>query len=112
MGMPNYGYDWMLPYESGRPATILSINGAITRAADQRTVIQFSDTAKSPFYEYTENGREHIVWFENPRSIQAKLGLVKDFNLGGISIWTVNQFYLQAWRVISDTFNIRKFPTD
>ena len=112
MGMPNYGYDWTLPYESGKPATILSINGAITRAADQRTVIQFSETSKSPFYEYRENGRDHIVWFENPRSIEAKLKLVKDFNLGGISIWTVNQFYLQAWRVISDTFNIRKFPTD
>lgn len=112
MGMPNYGYDWTLPYESGRPATILSINGAITRAADMQTVIQFSDTSKAPYYEYSQNGREHVVWFENPRSIKAKLGLVKDFNLGGISIWTVNQLYLQGLRVISDTFNIRKFPTD
>ena len=108
MGMPNYGYDWLLPYESGTPADILSINGAILRAADTRSIIQFSETDQSPFYEYTEGGRDHIVWFENPRSIKAKLGLVKDFNLSGISIWTVNQFYLQAWRVITDTFGIRK----
>ncbi len=110
MGVPNYGYDWTLPFEQGRPARILSVANANRLAFDVGAEIQFSETAMSPFFEYTQNGSNHIVWFENPRSIKAKAELVTDFNLAGLSIWTVNQRNLQMWRVIDDIFNIRKFP--
>lgn len=110
MGMPNYGYDWTLPYEIGKPAKILSINSAINLASEVGADIQFSETAQAPFFQYTRNGAEHVVWFENPRSIKAKSQLVNDFNLAGISVWTVNQFYMQMWRVIDDMFDIRKYP--
>lgn len=110
MGVPNYGYDWTLPFEQGRPARILSINNAINLAAEVGAEIQFSNTSKAPFFEYTRDGNRHIVWFENPRSLRAKAELLKDFNLKGLSVWTVNQFYLQMWRVFDDMFDIRKFP--
>ena len=108
MGMPNYGYDWTLPYEKGRPAEILSINSALQRAVNLGAEIQFNETSKAPFYEYTQNGVEHIVWFENARSTAERLQLVNDFNLGGVSYWTINQFYAQNWRVLESMFNIRK----
>lgn len=108
MGMPNYGYDWTLPYQSGRPANILSINEAVRRAANVGATIDFNRGSEAPFYEYTQNGTRHIVWFENARSTAARLQLVKDFNLGGVSYWTVNQFYAQNWRVLENMFNIRK----
>ena len=108
MGMPNYSYDWTLPYKQGTSAQILSLNNAITRAAETGATIEFNETSMAPFYNYTQNGAEHIVWFENARSTAARLQLVKDFNLGGVSYWTVNQFYLQNWRVLENMFNIRK----
>ena len=110
MGVPNYGYDWTLPFEQGRPARILSINNALNLAAEVGAEIQFNNTSKAPFFEYTRDGIRHIVWFENPRSLKAKAELITNFNLKGLSIWTVNQFYLQMWRVFDDMFNIRKFP--
>lgn len=108
MGMPNYGYDWTLPYVEGRPAKILSINGAIRRAAEVGAQIEYNDTSEAPFYRYTQNGAEHIVWFENARSTAARLQIVNDYNLGGVSYWTINQFYAQNWRVLENMFNIRK----
>ena len=108
MGMPNYGYDWTLPYRDGRPAQILSINAALNRAYEVGAEIQFSDRAKAPFYEYTQDGVDHIVWFENARSTAARLQLINDFSLGGASYWTVNQLYLQNWRVVENMFNIEK----
>lgn len=108
MGMPNYGYDWTLPYTKGRPAEILSINEAIQRAYRVGAEIQYSERSEAPFYEYTRDGISHIVWFENARSTAARLQLVNDFNLGGVSYWTVNQFYAQNWRVLENMFNIRK----
>ena len=69
----------------------------------------FDETAKSPYFNYTDSlGKIHEVWFENARSTAARLQLVKDFNLGGVSYWTVNQFYAQNWRVLENMFNIRK----
>ncbi len=108
MGMPNYAYDWTLPYREGRPAEILSINNAIRRAAERGAVIEFNETSQAPFYRYTQSGTEHIVWFENARSTAARLQLVNDYNLGGVSYWTVNQFYAQNWRVLESLYNIRK----
>lgn len=108
MGMPNYGYDWTLPYVQGRPAEILSVNEAIRRAFRVGAEIQFNEQSQAPFFEYTQNGVEHIVWFENARSTAARLQLVNDFNLGGVSYWTINQFYAQNWRVLENMFNIRK----
>ena len=108
MGMPNYAYDWTLPFTKGRPAEILSINEAIKRADNLGAEIQFNQTSQAPFYEYSQNGVKHIVWFENARSTMARLQLVNDFNLGGLSYWTINQFYAQNWRVVDSMFNIRK----
>lgn len=108
MGMPNYGYDWTLPYRDGRPAEILSINAALNRAYEVGAEIQFSERSKAPFFEYTQNGIDHIVWFENARSTAARLQLINDFSLGGASYWTVNQLYMQNWRVLDDMFNIEK----
>lgn len=110
MGVPNYGYDWTLPFEQGRPARILSINNALNLAAEVGAEIRFNETSEAPFFEYSRDGARHIVWFENPRSIKAKADLMSDFNLKGLSIWTVNQFYMQMWRVFDDMFDIRKFP--
>ena len=108
MGMPNYGYDWTLPYIDGRPAEILSVNAALNRAYEVGAEIQFNERSKAPFFEYTQNGVDHIVWFENARSTASRLQLINDFSLGGASYWTVNQLYLQNWRVVENMFNIEK----
>lgn len=108
MGMPNYAYDWTLPFQEGRPAEILSISEAVLRADNLGAEIQFNENSQAPFYEYSQNGINHIVWLENARSTAARLQLVNDFNLGGLSYWTVNQFYEQNWRVVDSMFNIRK----
>ena len=108
MGMPNYAYDWTLPFQEGRAAEILSISEAVLRADNLGAEIQFNENSQAPFYEYLQNGINHIVWLENARSTAARLQLVNDFNLGGLSYWTVNQFYEQNWRVVDSMFNIRK----
>ena len=51
----------------------------------------FRSAAAAPFFRYTD--AEHIrheVWFEDVRSAKARLELVEEYGLGGISYWTVN----------------------
>ena len=109
MGIPNYGYDWTLPYEPGRPARSISNTAAVALAVEKGVEIQFDPVAKAPYFYYKDdNGALHIVWFEDARSIKAKLDLVTKYNLGGISIWTVMNYFPQAYAVLNSNFQVDK----
>ncbi|MCI8644343.1 MAG: hypothetical protein HFG79_12880 [Lachnospiraceae bacterium] len=65
LGIPNYGYDWPLPYVSGTTrATSIGNIAARERAVENGAVIQFDETAKSPWYTYEKDGISHEVWFD------------------------------------------------
>jgi len=109
MGVPNYGYDWTLPHVQGSRATTVSNVGAVDTAARRGAVIEYDTESQSPFFNYyDENKKQHEVWFEDARSIQAKLNLVDEYDLGGVSYWTIGKFFPQNWLVLNSMFNIRK----
>ncbi len=96
MGMSNYGYDWALPFIRGESrAEKLSNYEAEARAAYYGVPVQYDEVAQAPFFTYTSpDGIEHIVWFENEQSWTARLALVEEYGLAGISIWNImNIFY-------------------
>lgn len=109
LGIPNYAYDWTLPWQRGTLAETFSNTEAVVRARKNNAAIQFDRTAQSPFYNYYDaQGRQHIVWFEDARSVRAKLALVKEFGLAGVSYWTVGRPFPANWAVLSSTYNVRK----
>ena len=96
MGVPNYGYDWTLPYRRGTLATTFSNVEAVNRAFRNNAEIQFDQTAQSPFFNYTDaQGRQHVVWFEDVRSLRQKFLLVHELGLAGISYWTIERPFPQ-----------------
>ncbi len=109
MGMPNYGYDWTLPFVQGSAARTLTNVAAAELAGRHGAPIQFDQQAQSPFFYYNDaSGRRHVVWFQDARSVQASLRLVNEYHLGGVSYWTVNAFFPQNWLVLSSMYNIKK----
>lgn len=110
MGAPLYGYDWTLPYvQGGRWAPTVSPHEAVERAARYNAAIQFDEEAQSPFFNYfDEQGREHVVWFEDARSMQAKFDIIKGYRLRGISYWVLGVAFPQNWYVLGENFTIRK----
>lgn len=105
LGIPNYGYDWPLPYEKGvtRATTIGNVE-AITIAADNGAKIQFDETAMTPFFNYTNNGIAHEVWFEDVRSMQAKFNLVDEYDLHGLGYWQIMRLFRANWLLLADKF--------
>ena len=91
MGMSNYGYDWALPFVRGESkAEKLTNYQAQARAEYYGVPVEWDENAQAPFYTYaTPAGVKHIVWFENKRSWQARLALVAEYGLAGISIWNI-----------------------
>lgn len=108
MGMPNYGYDWTLPFMRGTAAQSVSFTQAVDLALRYGVEIQFDEQAQTPYFYYTDNGTQHVVWFDDPRSIDAKLQLIDDYRLAGASWWTVNRCYVPNWLVLQNMYETVK----
>lgn len=49
---------------------------------------KYHDYYQNPYVVYQdENNRLNTIWYENEKSILARLNLVRKYNIGGISLW-------------------------
>ena len=109
LGIPNYGYDWTLPFRQGSRARSLSNPEAVELAYENRVSIRFDQTAQSPWFRYVDGeGREHEVWFEDARSIRSKLALARELGLRGVSYWNLMRPFPQNWAVLNGLYQIRE----
>lgn len=107
LGIPNYGYDWTLPYVQGESAAKVVGNvEAAQLAASARVPIQFDETAMSPFFRYEKEGIMHEVWFEDVRSLQEKFSLLPAYGLRGVGYWQIMRLFRANWLLLADTFLI------
>ena len=108
LGMPNYGYDWPLPYRQGETrAESLSNEEAVRRAIRYGAEIQFDESAQAPWYRYTApDGTGHEVWFEDARAQAAKLRLVAEYGFLGMGYWNIMRPAPQTWLVLSSLYDI------
>ena len=109
LGIPNYGYDWKLPFERGvtKARTIGNVE-AVQIAIEKNGEIFFDERAMSPYFHYWENGEEHEVWFEDVRSMQAKFELIKEYGLNGAGYWQIMRLFRANWLLLDWQFDIIK----
>ena len=69
--------------------------------------ILYDETAQSPYFYYTdEAGRAHVVWFEDPRSIRARLALPAENDLVGVGFWDAMRPATANFMVLSALYRI------
>ena len=107
MGIPNYAYDWPLPYERGvTVAETIGNTQAVRRAYDYGTEILFDEQSKAPYYYYSdESGIEHVVWFEDVRSVIAKYDLIREYGFRGAGYWHLMREFRQNWVYVNSLRN-------
>ena len=109
-GFQIYARDWLLPHVQGQEAETFSCQEALIRAVGHKAVIQYDETAQSPFYRYTDGqNRMHEVWFEDARSAQAKFDTVREYGLAGISYWALGYPFPQNWTLLEYNFQVIKY---
>ena len=110
MGIPNYAYDWPLPFVRGETAAeSIGNQQAIERAVQYGVTIQFDELAQAPFYNYTTaEGVEHVVWFDDVRSMNAKFSLIPELGLAGAGVWQIMRFFPGLWLVVASRFAVTK----
>ena len=96
LGVPLYGYDWVGKH--GTPVSWLQV----FRLASQYGVRpQFSYASQSPWFTYTDSfGREHVVWFENAPSTEAKFQAARAAGIGGVYLWVYGYEDTSIWNAL------------
>ena len=109
LGFSNYGYNWTLPWQQGKAAEVISNTAAANLAAANFAQIRFDEKAQAPFFNYTDpSGVRHEVWFEDARSVRARLALVSEYGLAGISYWTINYANRAGFAVLESMYGTQK----
>lgn len=108
LGIPNYGYSWPLPYQQGvTRAVSLSNQEAVALAVEHGAEIRYDQEAQSPWFRYTDrDGQQREVWFEDARSLEAKLGLIQAYGLAGCGVWNLMRPWPQGWTVLNAAFTV------
>ncbi len=71
--------------------------------------IRFDPVSQAPYFNYyDQEGKRHEVWFDDAQSYAARLRLVDQYDLGGVSYWTLNSFFAPHWLVLDSMYNVRK----
>ena len=109
IGVPRYGYDWMIPYVPGSIASAISNQDAVETAMRYQTPIQYSNEFETPFFRYTNQmGLTHEVWFEDVISMIAKNMLIREYGLQGLGAWQIALGFLQGPWLLRKFFTIKK----
>ena len=106
MGMPLYGYDWTLPFvKGGKFAKSIGFTDGPKIAKKYNEEIKYDTESQAPYFTYTdEEGKEHEVWFDDARSLQAKMDLVKELGIRGFFYWVLGREAPQNWVLVEDNF--------
>lgn len=109
LGIPNYGYDWPLPFVQGTTkAQSISNQRAIELAVQYGVPISYDTEAQAPHFQYTDAaGTVHEVWFEDARSLEAKLRLIAERGLQGAGFWNIMRPFSQTFLVLASLYTIQ-----
>src|SRR5215469_4096542 len=110
LGVPFYGMRWEAidPPPAGVPSgPVRKWRGRSARypdaaAALKTTELQWDDAQSAPHVTFDTNGHRTELWFENARSLQAKLHLAHDMAFSGISAWVMGQEDPAFWDTLED----------
>ncbi|MCI8385543.1 MAG: LysM peptidoglycan-binding domain-containing protein [Acutalibacter sp.] len=109
LGLPSYGWDWILPFERGvTRATAVGSEQAVETARRQGVPIAYDGQAHAPWFDYNRDGLEHVVWFEDVRSVEQKYSLMDELGFLGGGYWSITRGFQQNWSFVAARYNIEK----
>lgn len=99
MGVPAYGYDWNLsnPEEN----TLIEWDSIHSKIVDYDIEPIYKEGTASTYFNFAEENQEHMVWFEDERSLQKKTSLTKTYSIAGVSVYALGHESESFWKAIA-----------
>jgi spore germination protein len=109
IGVPTIGYVLQLPYiECVSRRYSISYTSAVNLAIEHDSTIYYDESTLASFFTFSDNSNDFMVWFKDARSVYSIVSLVPEYNLEGIGIWNIMQYFPQLWLIINSMFIIDK----
>jgi spore germination protein YaaH len=99
LGLAAYGYEWVAGTSRG---VALPAYRARDLALENGVSHEWDDLSQAPYFEYMRSGSRRVVYYENEYSLAAKLDLVRELGLGGITIWRLGTEVPEIWPLIAE----------
>ena len=96
LGVPFYGRDWSVT-DGGTLARSLTFKEATALREKIGTPQQWDERWCSPWFEYREGSAQHTVWFEDRKSLEEKLRLMRRLRLRGFAAWRLGAEDPEFW---------------
>jgi spore germination protein len=103
LGVPLYGREW-IENNQGVSSRSLSFQDAQALLAGAGMDAQWNPERRSSWLQYRNGAGQHTAWFEDQRSLQEKLRLVRQYHLRGFAAWRLGFEDTAFWKVITSTF--------
>lgn len=115
LGLPFYGYDWVVEDASPMSARIegndsIGFSKSISYAEVTDFLIKkqlkplWDDSAKTPYVNYIdeETGSNHQIWYDNEESLKLKFALAQKNHFLGVGVWAVGYEggYVNLWNAL------------
>jgi spore germination protein len=100
LGVPTYGYDWA----SGQQAQDLQWTDVQALIQAHGVAVTWDQKSQTPWFTYVDKqGHPHTVWYEDARSMQAKIDLAVRDRVHGIVIWRLGGEDPAIWKQLRQT---------
>lgn len=101
LGVATYGYDWV-DGSSSQQGEGMQWADVQALAQAHGTSMQWDAASQSPWFTYTDSqGQRHTVWYEDARSLEAKIALASRDNVHGVVIWRLGGEDPAIWKQLT-----------
>src|SRR5690606_35798575 len=80
------------------------LNPAIDLVEERKAKPDTKSDFSYPYFltsiQYSNQGNENMIWYEDSRSIEQKIWLAKYYGLKGVSFWHIGNYTATDWDVI------------
>ncbi|TLS37961.1 glycosyl hydrolase family 18 protein [Pseudalkalibacillus caeni] len=109
IGLPAYGYDWNITTGKQTDHKAIAWKGLPELIQSTNSNPEWDNNSQSPFFSYQDkNGQQHIVWYENEKSIALKTKLVEKYKLAGVSMWRLGLEDERFWQSVRSAIGTNK----
>jgi spore germination protein YaaH len=100
LGIPFYGREWIT---SGDETSAHTLSSADARNRMDHFSLDglWDERWRTPWFQYSDADGVHTGWYENSRSLEAKLGLMEEFHLRGFAAWKLGAEDPTFWSLTS-----------
>ena len=101
LGIPFYTRLWKEDSDGNLSSSVVNMK-AIDVVLPANAERVWDDSVKQYYVEYEQEGYTYKMWIEDEKSIQAKLSLMQQYNLGGVAFWEKDREIESVWSSVAE----------